>query len=165
PATLADLRAEHDLQLKFYDAAKESWQANADINALRETIAEYTNGRAPSDVASAATALDDKLAALAGTTERRNRGGGRNGGAVPTDFVAINRAVTSQITALDNGDLAPTEFMDRAYSADCSDLSKAITSVNSIESSDLPAFNALLAKNNLKPVARPSRSLANPVCR
>ncbi|MGH7603752.1 MAG: WD40/YVTN/BNR-like repeat-containing protein [Gemmatimonadaceae bacterium] len=166
-ATTADLRAQHDLQLKFYEAAKEAWQANADINAQRGALAEFTHGSAPSDVVSAAAALDAKLAALAGTTGGRNRGspGGRSAGAAPSDFVAINRAATNQITALDNGDLAPTEFMGRAYTADCSDLSKAVTALNSIESSDLPAFNTLLAKNNLKEITRATPSIAAPVCR
>lgn len=166
PATTADLRAEHDLQMKFYDGAKESWDGYNQVTAVRHSLAQYTHGSGPSDVVAAATALDAKLLALSGTTGERGRGGFGGQGATPPppNFVAINGAMSRQLTALDNADITPNEPWRRASLAECSDLKTAATSWKTISIGDLAAFNAILAKNNDNPIAPSSPVFAIPVC-
>jgi len=165
PAKMADLRAQLDLQLKYYDGAKVSSDAYNQITTMRHSLAEYTHGSAPSEIVTAATALDAKLAALGGTTER-GRGGftGGGGSPPPPTFVAINGTMGHELTAMDNGDMAPTEPMHKGFIAKCSDLKTAITSWKTINTTDLPAFNAILTRNNLKPIPASSLVLAVPVC-
>jgi hypothetical protein len=78
--------------------------------------------------------------------------------------VAINGTMSQALTALDNGDMAPNESMRRGYIARCTDLKTDITSWKTINTVDLPAFNAILSRNNDKPIAASSPVLAIPVC-
>ncbi len=165
PAKMADLRAQLALQLKYYDGAKVSSDAYNQITTMRHSLAEYTHGSAPSEIVTSATSLDAKLAALGGTTDRV-RGGFTSGGSTPPPptFLAINGTMGHELTAMDNGDMAPTEPMRKGYIAKCSDLKTAITNWKTINTTDLPAFNAILARNNLKPIPAGSPALAVPVC-
>jgi hypothetical protein len=78
--------------------------------------------------------------------------------------VGLNGTMSQQLTALDNGDIAPSEPMQKGYAAKCTDLKTAITSWKTINTIDLPAFNAILTRNNVKPIAASSPVLATPVC-
>jgi hypothetical protein len=165
PAKTSDLLAQLDLQMKYYDGAKKSSEAYNQITTMRHSLADYTHGSAPSEIVTAATVLDAKLAALGGTTDR-GRGGFTGGGGTPPPptFMAINGTMGHELTALDNGDMAPNEPMRKGYIAKCSDLKTAITSWKIINTTDLPAFNAILTRNSLKPIPASSPVLAVPVC-
>jgi hypothetical protein len=65
---------------------------------------------------------------------------------------------------MDNGDMAPNESMRKGYIAKCTDLKTAITRWKTINTTDLPAFNAILTRNSVKPIAASSPVLAIPVC-
>jgi len=163
PATLADIRAEHELQMQFYDAARAAWNGYEQVSAMRRSLAPYMHASGPSsDVVAAANALDAKLAALAGSTER-GRGGFGNGAAPAPSFVALNGTMTRELTALDNGDIAPNAPMRAAYTAACTDLATAATTWKSITTTDLPAFNAALVKDSQKPIAT-SGTMTVPAC-
>jgi photosystem II stability/assembly factor-like uncharacterized protein len=165
PAKTSDLRAQLDLQMKYYEGAKESWDAYNQISAMRSSVAAY-GGSGPSEITAAATALDAKLAALGGTADRGRGGftGGGSGTPPPPNFVAINGAMSHELTALDNGDMAPNEPMRKGYIAKCTDLKTAITGWKTVNTTDLPAFNAILTRNGVKPIATSSPILAIPVC-
>jgi hypothetical protein len=166
-AKTSDVRAQSDLLMKYYEGSKESWDAYNQISAMRSSLAAYTHGSGPSEITTAATALDAKLAALGGTTDR-GRGGFTGGGGgmtpPPPNFVALNGTMSQALTALDNGDMAPNESMRNGYIAKCGDLKTAITSWKAINTVDLPAFNAILTRNSVKPIAASSPVLAIPVC-
>jgi photosystem II stability/assembly factor-like uncharacterized protein len=165
PAKTSDLRAQHDLQMKLYQGAKDSWDAYNQIAIARRAVAEYTHGSGPSEIVTAATALDAKLLALSGTPGGRGRGGSVGAGTTPPppDFVAINGAMSRQITTLENGDMAPTEAMRKGYLAECSNLKTALANWKTINTGDLPALNATLARNSVKPIAASTPALA-PAC-
>ena len=112
----------------------------------------------------AAKAFDSTLAAVGGNLERGG-GGGFGGGPAPAPtFVRVNGNLANQIHALENGDLAPTAAMQRAYGAACTDLKAAVTTWTGINGAPLAAFNAELTRNNLKPIPAPPRALPAPVC-
>lgn len=166
-AKTSDVRAQSGLLMKYYQGSKESWDAYNQISAMRSSLASYTHGSGPAEIATAATALDAKLAALGGSTDRGRGGfgGGGGGGATPPpNFVAINGTMSQALTAFDNGDMAPSESMRSGYIAKCADLKTAITSWKTINTVDLPAFNAILTRNNVKPITASSPVLAIPVC-
>jgi hypothetical protein len=72
--------------------------------------------------------------------------------------------MSQALTAFDNGDMAPNESMRKGYIAKCTDLKTAITSWKTINTVDLPAFNAILSRNNGKPIAASAPVPAVPVC-
>jgi hypothetical protein len=174
PATAADLRAQHALQMKLVDGIKEAWDAYNQVAAMRAAVADLSRSNPPADVAAASTAFEAKLAAMGGTTGggRRGAGGGGGGGgfgagrgaAAPPNFVGINGALIRQLDTLDFGDMAPNEPMNKAYAAGCGELKTAVLNWKTINGQDLTAFNAILTKNNLKPVASAPTALPIPVC-
>jgi hypothetical protein len=171
PSNAAALRAQHDLQMKVYEGAREAWEGNAVVSAHRAAIAELLRSRPAADVTLAATALNAKLLALGGTTGGGRRGGGGGGGfggaggppPVPT-FTGLNGAFVRQINSLDPGDMAPNEPMLRAYASTCNDLKSAVSRWETINTKDLVAFNELLTKNGLRPVPVSTIPLVIPVC-
>jgi photosystem II stability/assembly factor-like uncharacterized protein len=171
PASAANLRAQHELQMKLYDGIEEAWTGYNQVAAMRAAVAEIGRSNPPAEVATAATAFDAKLTGVAGPTGGGRRGGGPGGFAgpgggtpAPPNFVALNGTLVRQLETLDFGDMAPNEPMNNAFNAACTQLKTAVTNWSNITTKDLPAFNAVLAKNNLKPIAAPASALVVPLC-
>ena len=163
PATLAAVRAQHDLLMKFYAGTKESWDGYNDVGAMRRDVSALTTSQS-AEVASAAKAFDAKLVAISGSTEGGGRGFGRGGPAPPPNFVRINSTLGRELSALDNADMAPNGPTLRGYASDCTELSKVITAWKTLNTKDLVTFNALLAKNNAAPIHASSANPAAPAC-
>jgi hypothetical protein len=157
PSSIGDLQVQHDLQMKLYHCTREAWEYYRQIADARSSIASLLKANPPSEVETAARAFDGKLAAIGGTTGfgRRFGGGGPPGAGAPPrqpTFTAVNSTAVRQLTTLDSGDMAPTESMQKACTAACSELQTVMKSWDTLKSKELPVFNALLAKNNLKPI-------------
>ncbi len=119
PATLADLRAQHALQMEIYRGLAQSWDWYHQLAAERAKLA--------ADTGTAAKALDTALAAVAGNPDSSDGGGfGRGGRRPPPTFVSINAELVSQINGLETGDVAPTEAMRADYLAACTDVRTAV---------------------------------------
>jgi len=78
--------------------------------------------------------------------------------------VSVNGNLAGQINALENGDLAPTEAMQRAYVAGCTDLKTAVAAWQTATTTGLTAFNAVLVQNNRKAIAAAAGNLPVPAC-
>lgn len=171
PATAADLDALHDLQMKLYNGTKESWDGFHEVSAMRQSIADVLAGNPPADVASAARALDAKLAALAGPTRFV---AGPDGGGPRTAFSVINGveaeegtvlvSMNGQLKVLDMSDIPPNPTKLAAWRNVCGDLRTAVTAWRETQVTDVAALNALLAKNSIRPIPAPASSVAMPVC-
>jgi len=160
PATVADVRAQYGLQTRIVATMQLSWDGYQQVAAMRALVAADT-------AVPAAKAFDSTLAAVGGNLERGGGGGfgGFGGGPVPAPtFVRVNGNLGNQINTLENGDLAPTAAMQRAYVAACTDLKTAVTTWTGINGAPLAAFNAELTRNNLKPIPPAARALTAPVC-
>jgi hypothetical protein len=171
PATAADLKAQHDLQMKLTAGAREAWDGYQQVTAMRAALAETIKGTPPADAAAAAKDFDAKLAAIGGAvgSGRRVPGGGGGGAPAggpppPPNFVALQGTMIRQLETLDSGDMAPNDPMVRAYAAACDDLKKTVTSWTDVNGVALTTFNGVLSKNNLKLIAPASPPLAAPVC-
>jgi len=170
PATAADLLAQHNLQMKLYGGAKTSWDGWHQAQAVRDAVAQVVMGNPPAEVKAAAARLDSLIAQVQGDpTPLPNFG--RHAG--PPTFAALNGtepgesiplvSMNGQLRTTDYGDMAPSAAMLAAWRMACTDLRSAVATWASINAKDLVAFNALLAKSNLKPVAA-APALAAPVC-
>ncbi len=166
PARAADVRAQYDLQMKIVAAMRESWDGYHQVAALRAAVAADTASRLPAAVVAAAKAFDSTLAQVGGNPEggRGFGGGGRGGPAPAPTFVGVNDNLVRQINTLENGDMAPTEAMQRDYAAGCAELKTAVTTWMAIHGAALAAFNAVLTQNNLTPIAATAPTLVAPVC-
>jgi photosystem II stability/assembly factor-like uncharacterized protein len=172
PVTAADLRAQHEVQMKLYDGIKLAWDGYQQVAAMRAAVAGIPRVNLPADVTAAITAFDAKLTAAGGSAGggRGGRGGaggfgGAGGGTPPPpNFAGLNAALIRQLDTLDFGDMAPNEPMTKVYATGCADLRTAVTNWRTFNAQDLVAFNAVLSKNNLKTIPAASPALAVPVC-
>ena len=156
PATFADLRAQHDLAMKLYDAIQDAHAGYEQVAAMRAEVSDIQHSNPSAEISKAADDFDAKLSAVGGSAGGRGRFGGfggfGGGGAGPT-FVAVHGNLVRQMDTLDYGDMAPSEPMIRAYGAAISDLKKVSANWAALNSKDLVAFNAVLSKNSVKPIA------------
>ena len=157
PATVADVRAQYGLQTKIVAAMQLSWDGYQQVAAMRALVAADT-------ALPAAKAFDSTLAAVGGNLERGGGGGGFGGPAPAPTFVRVNGNLVNQINALENGDLAPTAAMQRAYGAVCAELKTAVATWTGLNGAPLAAFNAGRTRNNVKPIPAAPRALSAPVC-
>ena len=157
--------------MNLYNGTRVSWDGFQQIAAMRAAITEATRGNVPKEVADAAATLQAKLTQLAGPTTFT---GGRGQGAPGASFSVINGveaeegavlvSMNGQLKVIDMSDIPPNPSKLAAWRNICTDLRSALTSWRAINATDLVAFNALLLKNNLKPVAAATPVLPMPVC-
>ncbi len=174
PATLADLQAQHALQMKLYNGAKASWSGWLQVEAMRQAVANVMRGNPPGDVATAAAAFDSVLARVGGVAGivDNTRGNAFRDQLVP-NFAAINGkeggenvlfSMNGQLRTNDSGDMAPTAAMLRGWVNVCTDLRSAVAAWHAINEKDLVTFNAVLTRHNLRPIAAAAPVLPLPVC-
>src|SRR6185369_9456356 len=75
-AVMAALRTQNKLAMAAWQGLKDSYAANEEVAAVRAQLAAIMKGSPPPEVATAATALDAKLATLGAAGGRGPRGGG-----------------------------------------------------------------------------------------
>jgi photosystem II stability/assembly factor-like uncharacterized protein len=154
PAKLADLKAQYALQMKLYDCAKVAWDNYHEVAKLRAAAAEAAKSNPAPELAEAVSAFDTKLAAVGGSGGGGRRfGGGGGGGPTAPTFAGLTGTLVRQLDLLDSGDMAPNESLTKASLAACAEFDKVVASWKDVQTKDLPAFNAVLAKYSLKPIA------------
>ena len=95
--------------------------------------------------------------------------GGKSAGAQRADADAepgesyVLLSMNGQLRTTDYGDMARDAAMLSARAWGCADLQTALTTWRTINTRDLPAFNAVLARNDLRPIPA-AAELARPVC-
>jgi len=166
PASAADLRAQYDLQRKIIAGMQQSWDGYHRVAAMRAALAADTGSAMPAAVVAAARAFDSTLAQVGGDPEGGGAfsGGGFGRPIPPPTFARVNEMLVREINTLENGDIAPTEAMQRAYAAACRRLKTAVTVWMAVTGGALGAFNAVLTQHNLKPIAATATGLLAPAC-
>jgi photosystem II stability/assembly factor-like uncharacterized protein len=167
PASEADLRSQHALQMTIYDGITTAWGAMEDANRLRTALDGLANP--PADVKAALEAFRARLDTVAGNAGGgRGRGGGLGGrgrgGAAPPNLTALNATLVRQLDGLDGGDMAPTAAMLAGWSGECRNLVTALSAWQRLIATDLPALNAVLTRAGIKPLDAPKRTLTAPQC-
>jgi len=173
---MADLRAKNKIMLLAYEKSKDSNTGNSEVLAVRQQVASLNSIQLPADVAKAKTDLDTKLATFGGIVAGRGgRGGGGGGGGrggrgtpVPgaiTPFNALNGAFDSIVSLSQVGlDEAPTQAEIDTLENGCKEYNTTVAAWKTMQSKDLADFNALLTKNNLKPLEVTPSALTNAQC-
>jgi photosystem II stability/assembly factor-like uncharacterized protein len=171
PATVADLAAQHDLQMKMYVGIKTAYAGYQQAAAIRSALAtiQKSTPAPPPDVAQAIANFDAKLL-VAGGSPQGGRGRGASAGnpgpvREPPAFATLNGTLVRQLETLDSGDMAPNDPQKAAFLVACTDLHDRIAGWAALNGNELASLNALLTKNNIQPVAAAKISeLEMPVC-
>lgn len=158
---MAALRAQNKLAMAAWQGMKDSYAANEQVAAVRAQLAALTRGGSlPQEVATAATALDTKLATFGGATARGGRGGfggGRGGGGAASGVTAFNAINATFNTVLaqfaQNGmDMPPSKAAVNTWESGCKGFIETTTAWKALLEAELAGFNSLLTKNNLTPL-------------
>jgi hypothetical protein len=153
-----------------WQSMKDSYTANEEVTAVRAQLAAIARGSLPPDVATAATALNAKLATIGGARGPGARGGGGGGGGqarVPGSvltFSSINGIFNTVLAPLtQNGiDMAPTKAEVDTWESGCKEFTATVNAWKMMLGVDLVGFNSLLTKNNLTPLKIAPTALAAP---
>ncbi len=154
PAVMAGLRAQFELEQKNAAGMAASHQGYRQVNQLRARLKEVAE-QAPAAVSEAAKTLDGKMAPVEG--ELSAAVSGPYG--VPAyrgnpGFTGVNGAFAGLMVIVEyESDRAPVDAQVKAFHDYCTDLDHNLALWRTINSTDIRAFNDLLAKNNLKPLA------------
>jgi photosystem II stability/assembly factor-like uncharacterized protein len=149
PATLSALRSEQELLMGCYDGALTAYDGYQQVASLRAKVAAVLAAKPVDAVAKAAKDFDDKLAAIGGTVYR-----GRPifGPPPPDSFTNLVPFMLYQMTAWDDGDMAPTDSMRSEYGYDWAQLHTICDKWRALNGKGLADFNAVLTKNGLQPL-------------
>jgi photosystem II stability/assembly factor-like uncharacterized protein len=142
----SELQSSLNLQLKISAALARNFVAYQQVKNLRARQAELKNRAKGDVVASAANALDAKLAEIEGEAtpileEPKS-----------VSFSAVNDTLTALMSLVDGADSAPSEESFAAYQRTCKALNSALEAFQAIKSKDMPAFNATLSQNKMAPM-------------
>jgi hypothetical protein len=153
------MQQQYSLSLALYEATFESPSSAAKVRALRAQLADRkAQAGAASDLL---TALDKKLAELAGpeNTGRGGRGGGGGGGRggrggppAPVSFGSITAEFAAPLNALQEADETPTASLVAAANDKLKTYAALKARWEAIVKTDVPALNAALRKAGAQPV-------------
>jgi photosystem II stability/assembly factor-like uncharacterized protein len=169
-ATMATLRAQNKLAMETVQSMKDSYAANEEVAAVRAQLAALIKTSLPPEIATAATALDTKLATVGGIQRGGGgRGGGGFGGAARLpgsllSFPAINNLFNTVLGPLtQNGiDMSPTKAQVDTWESGCNEFTATGNGWKAMLSTDLVAFNTLLTNNKLTPLRLPTSAVVAP---
>ncbi|PYS66608.1 MAG: hypothetical protein DMF76_00045, partial [Acidobacteria bacterium] len=161
------------LAMAAWQGMKDSYAANEEVAAVRAQLAAIARGSLPPDVATAATALNAKLATIGGARGPGGRGGGGGFGGGPgaarapgsvIPFSSINALFNTVLAPLaQNGiDMPPTKAEVDTWESGCKGFTATANAWKTMLSVDLVGFNSLLTKNNLTPLKIAPTALAVP---
>ena len=166
---MSALRAQNKLALAASQGMKDSYTANQEVATVRAQLAALVRGSLPTDVATAATALDVKLATDGGVLPRIGRGGGGFGGPARAPgsvipFYSVNAIFITVLEPLaQNGiDMAPTRAAVDTWESGCKEFTRTAAAWKMMLGVDLVEFNSLLTKSNLTPLKITSTALTVP---
>ena len=161
PSMMTALRTQNKLALAAVQGMKDTYAANSEVAAVRAQLAAIPRGSLPPDVATAAAALDTKLATFGGP-QRGGRGPGGGGGfggpaRLPgsvLSFITINNLFNTVLGPLSqNGiDMAPTKAAVNTVESACTEFTATASGWKKVLDTDLVEFNTLLSRNNLTPL-------------
>jgi photosystem II stability/assembly factor-like uncharacterized protein len=170
---MSALRTQNKLAMAAWQGMKDSYAANEEVAAVRAQLAAIARGSLPPDVATAATALDAKLATFGGAVGRGGRGGGGGGGGrpagggVPGSLIPFNMTNAMFYTVLgplaqDGIDMLPSKAEVDTWESGCKGFTATMNAWQTMLGIDLVGFNSLLRKNNLTPLKITPTALAVP---
>jgi len=154
-----ELQSSLELQLKISALLEKNFDGYQQAKKLRARLAELMKRPKEDPIAVAASALDGKVAALAGE-------------ATPiletpktASFMAVNDTLTALMALVDGADFAPSEESFAAYRRICKGSSEALAVWQELKNKEAAALNVLLSKSNLAALPEVPDLPAEAACR
>jgi hypothetical protein len=142
-----ELQGSLELQLKISALLGNNFAGYQQTKNLRTQLTELLKRPKEDPIAVAASALDTKVAALAGE-------------ATPilespktASFMAVNDTLTALMALVDGADFAPSEESFGAYRRICKGSNEALGAWQDLKNKEVAALNVLLGKSNLTAMA------------
>jgi hypothetical protein len=141
PATTADVRAQVALQRDLAGAMRTAYEGYQQADAMRTLLDSLAPPDSTSSLGKTVAAFRARLDSVAGSPPR---GFSPFGTARRPDFASLNGRLRDQFMAQENGDLAPTAPMRRAFVDVCRDLTKTLARWRDLTAHGVPSLNATL---------------------
>src|SRR5215471_18037131 len=142
-----ELESALELQLKISAVLRRNYEALQQVKQLRARLSELMKRPKEDPVAVAAKALDEKDGALEGEATPLLQA------PKTTSLMAVNDSLTNLMALVDGADFAPSEESFAAFHRVCQGWKEQLGAWQDLKNKDVEAFNAVLAKSNLAPVA------------
>ncbi len=166
PALMTALQSQNKLTLLSVQGMQQSFDGNAEVDAVRDQLANLMHGKLPEDVATHAKALDTELIKIGGVLPTGG-GGGRRGPVDPMamqSFMDLNNTYSTMVSMMQVGlDMAPTSSQIATWESDCKSYNQTVDAWKAIQK-QIADFNTLLAKNSLQPLNIAPSKLTEPAC-
>jgi hypothetical protein len=169
PELMAALKTQNKLTLLAVQGMRQSFTGHDEVDAVRVQLSSLMQGDLPADVAAQARELDANLVKIGGVVQAGfGGGGGRRGGAASPDalqtFLALNNDYNTMVSMMQVGlDMAPTPTQIETWEMECPKYNRTLAAWKGMQQ-QLNDFNAVLAKNNLKPLNLASTKLTDSAC-
>jgi hypothetical protein len=162
PATTAAVRAQVALQLQLVRAmgvAYGAYQQAAELRGRMDSLGLKDSSSASGKAIAPLRVRLDSLSGKAPESRPFSFGVRR----LPMDFVSLHGRLEEQFMAQENGDLAPTETMRRAFATTCHDLATTVARWNALTARAVPEANTALSRDG-KSSLPAAQALATPTC-
>ncbi|HLK15809.1 MAG TPA: hypothetical protein VKT78_13480, partial [Fimbriimonadaceae bacterium] len=166
PGTQRDMEALHAVQIRLYAGVQEAIDGYHQVAEMRKAIAAVLAGKPADEVVKAARAFDAKLGLLVGDSGPQGRP------MAEENFQGSSASQLGEMNGLDNGDLGPSEAVERNAAQSWATLKRLADAWRTLNGKELAAFNDLLVRHGLKripaapalvdPPAPPKRYLPPP---
>jgi photosystem II stability/assembly factor-like uncharacterized protein len=169
PEVMAALSKQNELNLDAYHALQNSYAGHAAVAQAQAQLAALERSNPPAPVASQAKAIAVKLTAIGGNPPAPGVFFAR-GGPLPkpgqlVSFVDENTDFNVLVSIVQVGmDMAPTPAQIATWESDCRHYDQTVAAWNQMRTQTLVAFNQLLRRNQLQPIAVSSAQLQDPGC-
>jgi hypothetical protein len=153
-----DLQSSLELQLKISALLGKNFEGYQQAKGLRARLGELQKRPKEDPIAVGASALDAKVAAIAGEATAILE--------TPktASFNAVNDTLTALMALVDGADFAPSEESFAAYRRICKGSNEAMAAWQELKSKDVAALNTLLVKSNLSALPEVPDPRAETVC-
>jgi hypothetical protein len=155
PAIIAALRAQGQLSQLAVHGMEQSYEGHDEVDAVKTQLAALVKGSLPDDVSTQAKALNTSLNKIGGELPPPGammfRRPNPDPKAVKT-FLALNDDFSTMVSMMQVGlDIGPTPAQIDNWSSVCSDYNRTVDAWKAMQP-QIADFNAVLAKNQLKPL-------------
>ena len=169
PKLMAALREQNRLTLLAYHGMQQSYEGRNEVDAVETKLASLMKGNLPGDVVAQAKLLDASLTKISGEKPTGPFAFFRRPTAAPNamrSFLTLNDDYNTLVSMQQVGlDMAPTSTQIATWENDCRNYNRTVTAWKAMQKEQIPAFDALLAKDKLQEIDVAPSKLSDPTCR
>ena len=168
PRLMAALRAQNRLTLLAYQGMRQSYEGHDEVEAVKTRLASLMRSSLPGDAASQAKELDASLTKIGGAMPTGPFSFFRQPPREPNamrSFLTLNEDYSTMVSMMQVGlDMPPTPTQIATWEDDCRNYNRTVDAWKAMQTQQIAAFDATLAKDNLQQLNVAPSKLADPTC-